>query len=346
MQQIQHHTDRLQELDALRGAAAASVMWFHYTVQYHELFGQSPSPWSFPPGRYGVQLFFVISGFVIFLSLARISSLWDFAANRISRLYPAYWTCVTLTFLVMLTTPLPGLNVSTGDALLNLSMFQYWLLVPHVDGAYWTLAVELVFYGLVSVIYLLGWLRHAERWIATWLAMIVLVRWGDLNGFHIPPIIRSTLLLDHGHFFFAGILFYRMKHEGFTLVRWLLLAICVFAAWYVRDVAHAASLVVSSALFLGFITGNLKWIILPPIIFLGEISYPLYLLHQNIGYVIIARLHEAGLDSPAWLFVPVIVSLALSVAVHHLVEKPAREWLRQKWKHGKLRTRLLSGCKI
>lgn len=340
MQLSQKHPDRLQELDALRGIAAAAVMWFHYTVQYQDFFAQPHAAWSFPAGRYGVQLFFVISGFVIFLSLSRDTSLWDFAAKRFSRLYPAYWTCVAITFAIMLANPLPGINVSALDALLNLSMINYWLLVPHVDGAYWTLAVELAFYAFVSALHLIGWLRHAERWIAIWLTLILLVRWGDLNGFHISPIIRTTFLLDHGHFFFSDVLFYRMKFEGFTSIRWLLLAVCVLAAWYVRDTAHAAALLVSSVLFLAFITGSLRWIVLPPIIFLGEISYPLYLLHQNIGYVIITRLQNAGLTSVAWLLIPVVVSLILGTLVHHLVEKPAREWLRRNWKISMLRFRL------
>ena len=220
------NTDRLQELDALRGIAATAVMLFHYTIQYHELFDQPHSTWSFSPGRYGVQLFFVISGFVIFLSLSRGTSLWDFAANRIIRIYPAYWVCLSITFAAMVANPLPEMNVSLMDAALNASMLNYWLLVPYVDGAYWTLTVELTFYASMGAMHLFGWLQKAERWISIWLSLILITSWGDLHGYHIPTVIRTTVLLDHGHFFFAGILFYRMKSSGFTALRWLLLAVC------------------------------------------------------------------------------------------------------------------------
>ncbi len=336
-------TDRLQELDALRGIAAFIVMCFHYTTQYGDEFGHVVAPAvTLPWGRYGVQLFFVISGFVIFLTLARSASLWDFVANRFSRLYPPYWVCVGITFAVLSIAPLPGLKRTPFEALVNLTMVQYWLQTPEVDSVYWTLAVELAFYAFVSGLYIIGWLSKVERWMTLWLALIFLVRWGDLHGIHISPLIRTAALLDHGHFFFAGVLFYRMKSDGFTLPRWLLLTTCITAAWYVRDLPHALALSVASILFLAFITGRLRWIVVTPLVFLGDISYPLYLLHQNIGFAIISRMEKAGFTAEAWLLVPAASVLLLSMCVNRLVEKPARRWLREKWKTSTIRARLTS----
>lgn len=333
---------RLQELDALRGIAALIVVWFHYTIQYQELYGHVvPPALPFPPGRYGVQLFFVISGFVIFLTLTRASSWWDFAANRFSRLFPPYWVCIGLTFTFLTVMPMRDLNVSSHDALINLTMLQYWLQKPAVDGVYWTLTVELVFYGFVSVLHLTGLLRRVELWVGIWLALIYAVHLAVHSGVNISPMIRTTLLLEHGHFFFAGVLFHRMKSDGFSLVRWGLLLACIAAAAYVRDLAHALALVAASLLFIAFITGRLRWIALKPLLFLGEISYPLYLLHQHIGYALIFRLQKAGFTAAAWLLVPVSVSLLLATAVNVLVEKPAREKLRMLWKNSALRSRLV-----
>lgn len=334
---------RLEELDALRGVAAFVVMCFHYTTQYGLEVGHAVTPAiTVPWGRYGVQLFFVISGFVIFLTLSRAGSIWDFAANRFSRLYPPYWACITLTFTVMLFNPMRGMNVTGGDAVINLTMLQYWLQRPNVDSAYWTLAVELAFYCFISCLHLIGWLKKVEQWMSVWLTLIFLVRWGDLSGIHLSPLIRSAAILDHGHYFFAGVLFYRMKYDGFTLVRWLLLLACVGAAWFLRDVDHAASLVVASVLFGGFITGRLGWIVVAPLLFLGDISYPLYLLHQYIGYALIFRMQQAGYTALPWLLVPVIVSVLLATVVNRLVEKPSRRRLRDQWNRSALRARLVS----
>lgn len=337
----QRTTGRLQELDALRGIAAVAVMIFHYTFQYIEFYPKPLPAFNLPWGRYGVQLFFVISGFVIFLTLSRSASIWDFAANRFIRLYPPYWVSIAITFSLLAVMPMPGLNVSPLDAVLNLSMLQYWLLRPFVDSVYWTLSVELVFYAFVAFLHFTGWLRRVELWMSVWLAVIFFVQFLVRSGINISPLIRTSLLLEHGHFFFAGVLFHRMKSDGFNLQRWLLLIACIAAARYVRDTPHAISLIVSSALFIGFITGRLTWIVVTPLVFLGDISYPLYLLHQNIGYAIISRLDHAGLKSEAWLLVPMAVSILLAFVVNRLVEKPSRERLRAKWKGSALRRRLV-----
>ena len=338
----QKQTDRLQELDALRGVAAIIVLVFHYTTQYQELFGHVVAPsLTLPAGRYGVQLFFVISGFVIFLTLTRASSIWDFAANRLSRLYPPYWACIGITFSIMAFLPMPGLNVSAGDAIANLTMLQYWLQRPAVDGVYWTLAVELVFYAFVSALHLIGLLRRVELWVSIWLAFIFITQWVVQSGVNFSPLIRTTLLLEHGHFFFAGVLFYRIRNEGFTMLRAALILVCIVAAWFVRDVPHMLSLVAASALFALFVSGRLGWIAVGPLLFLGEISYPLYLLHQHIGYTVISRMEKAGLVSEAWLLVPATIVIVLSTLVNRLVEKPARQWLREVWKKSALRRALV-----
>lgn len=333
---------RLHELDALRGIAAMLVVWFHYTVRYQEMYGHVvPPAVTFPFGRYGVQLFFVISGFVIFLTLTRASAWWDFAANRFSRLFPPYWVCIGITFAFLAALPMKDLNVSGRDALINLTMLHYWLQIPTVDGVYGTLTIELVFYAFVSVLHVTGLLRRVELWVGIWLALIFAVQLAVHSGINFSPMVRTTLLLEHGHFFFAGVLFYRMKSEGFSPVRWGLLLACIAAAAYVRDLAHALSLVVASLLFIAFITGHLRWVALKPLLFLGEISYPLYLLHQHIGYTLIFRLQKAGFTAGAWLLVPTVVSVLLATVVNVLVEKPAREKLRTLWKSSALRSRLV-----
>jgi peptidoglycan/LPS O-acetylase OafA/YrhL len=97
--------NRLFELDVLRGIAALGVVMYHYTTHYDELYGHSQKVLIyFPFGQYGVELFFIISGFVIFMSLERTKSSLDFIVGRFSRLYPAYWTAVILTFTIVTVT--------------------------------------------------------------------------------------------------------------------------------------------------------------------------------------------------------------------------------------------------
>src|SRR3954454_2537178 len=99
---------RFQELDVLRGLAALAVVLFHYLTRYDQIYTpRGDVPFGFPFGTSGVELFFVISGFVIFMTLARCASASDFLISRFSRLYPTYWAAVLLTWIIGSMWPLP-----------------------------------------------------------------------------------------------------------------------------------------------------------------------------------------------------------------------------------------------
>lgn len=116
---------RIEELDALRGPAALAVMVHHYFNRFDFLYGHwFPVPKFTDVGKYGVHLFFMISGFVILMTLERTRRPVDFLFARFSRLYPAYWVCVLLTFALVRIFSLPGRETSVKDALVNLTMLQ------------------------------------------------------------------------------------------------------------------------------------------------------------------------------------------------------------------------------
>ena len=108
---------RIIELDALRGLAAMSVVLFHFTTRYEELFGRAnPLPLNFGWGDFGVDLFFMLSGFVILMTLERTSHSLKFAWGRFTRLYPAYWAAVALTFGAVAVFGLAGQEVGLGSS--------------------------------------------------------------------------------------------------------------------------------------------------------------------------------------------------------------------------------------
>ncbi len=165
---------RILELDVLRGLAALAVVLFHYTTKYNELYGHDAAlTLRCPNGIAGVFLFFIISGFVIFMTLERTKGTADFLVSRFSRLYPVFWASVVLTYVVVAVFGLPGAEVRPRDAALNLAMFHEWAGIPSVDGVYWTLAVELKFYLLMFAIFFAGLLRRAEAFVAVWLGLAI-----------------------------------------------------------------------------------------------------------------------------------------------------------------------------
>lgn len=208
-------SDRLLPLDGLRGLAALLVVGYHYTTRYQELFGHpAPLRLSLPLGHYGVQLFFVISGFVIFMTLERTQDWRDFLVSRFARLFPAYWVAVLLTWLVVWRFSLPGREVPASAMWINLTMLQGWLHAPHVDGVYWTLTVELAFYAMVLCLHALRLLPRLPLVVAGWLCAMLVSHWAETRlGWRWTDMARTTLLLEHANLFMAGMLLYRGSGE-------------------------------------------------------------------------------------------------------------------------------------
>lgn len=335
---------RLLELDILRGLAAAAVVLFHYTSQFDELYGHAASmSLRFPHGHYGVHLFFVISGFVILMTLQRSKFAADFLVSRFSRLFPAYWAAILVTFTVVSLFPLPGYNVRLRHLLVNLSMCQHWLGVPSVDGVYWTLAVELKFYVLMFALYLTGLLRRIE-WVAVaWLGVVLAnLALKQLGGPTVPGPVRAALIMNYAHLFIAGTMFYRLKTDGNAWHRHLIVAICLGMQLLTSGWLPGMIILGVFSVFYLLVWDRLSWIVCKPLVFLGTISYSVYLLHQNIGYVILHGLRDITGSPIVLLGVPCLATVALATALTFGIERPASELIRQAYKRRRSEGRPLS----
>ena len=135
---------RLIQLDIFRGIACLMVLLFHYTTQYSKIFKNQETIqlFDFKYGGLGVDLFFIISGFVIFMSINRNISPFQFLIKRFVRLYPTFWICVSITFCIVHFSELIQYKRSFLDFIVNLTMVPDVFGVPKVDGVYWSLLPE------------------------------------------------------------------------------------------------------------------------------------------------------------------------------------------------------------
>ncbi|PWU58654.1 hypothetical protein DLE60_20600, partial [Micromonospora globispora] len=334
---------RLYVIDGLRLVAALLVVGFHFTV-----FGK---PWEYEGlpalgtytqfGWLGVYLFFLISGFVICMS-AEGRGLAQFAAARITRLYPAYWFAVLATSAVVTLWPVVGKPLSPGDVLTNLTMFPDLLKVDQVDPVYWTLAHELRFYLLFGLFVLVrGYTpRRVLLFAAGWLI-------ASLFAYKSIPALTNLLIPRSSALFVAGMALFLIYRHGSNIYLWGL----VGASWLVSlemigslephpparpvlsptEVAMVeAALVTAFFLILAAVATHrlaLGWRWLTTA---GALTYPLYLLHEYIGWVMIHHLHQV---LPEWvtLLVVVVFFLVVSWLVHRFVEKPVSNWLRRRF---------------
>lgn len=323
--------DRVVELDVLRGLAAVAVVLFHYTVRYDKLFGYATPPLvRVPVGFYGVEVFFCISGFVIFMTLDRTRRSMDFVVSRASRLWPTFIAAIVITFSVVHLFGLEGRQATGLQAFVNITMFPGLLHVPFVDGVYGSLQVELIFYCWMLAAFSWGMLKHVR--LMLWLSLlppVIFFLSHRFLGRHPPYLLGTFLLIDYIPFFAIGMAAYNMRTErGFPAKDLLLMLAAIGVTAICASVADAAVALFSTLVFCLIAWGRLGTIARAPLIFLGTISYPLYLLHQNIGYIIIRGSLGHGLSTNLAIVVAATVSIGLAAAVTWTVEKPARAWIR------------------
>ncbi|CAN5212816.1 acyltransferase [soil metagenome] len=321
---------RLQELDALRGIAALVVLLFHYSVRFHELFPAARHvPYGLMVGHYAILLFFAISGFVIFFSLERIDRLSDFAIKRFARLYPAYWVAMAVTLVVEYVGDAPALLVPPATVAANLTMLHGFLFLPGVDGVYWTLGTELAFYICMGALWFSRRADRIETILAVWMGLHLF----DARFQLLPSRISMLLVLDAIPYFAIGIITYRVWagqrswREQLPLVAWLMLGETLTET---MDITLVAGLLL--LLFAAVIAGRARMLAHPALLWLGTISYSLYLMHHNIGFVVILRLQDAGWNPWAAAGTAMLVAFGLAMLLHHFVEEPAARAIGRWWK--------------
>ncbi|WP_165975911.1 acyltransferase family protein, partial [Actinomadura rubrisoli] len=331
---------RLTELDLLRFLAALAVVLYHFTG-----FG-GPGPWPeaarevFPEiagitryGYLGVDLFFMVSGFVILMS-AWGRGPGEFGVSRVVRLMPAYWASVLLGAAVYAVFReghgVPGLVVP------NLTMLQGGLGVDNVDAVYWTLWVEMHFYVLAAVLAGIGiTYRSCLVFMAAWMLGGV---FADEAG---NRFLQVMLVPTWSPYFIAGMALYMIHRFGPTLLLWGYVAASWLLALYWggwrADHAFKGSdeLVVSgvvTAIFLIMIlvaTGRLSGVRWRGLTVLGALTYPLYLVHSQVALPLLDAVYP-DLDRWGALAAVTAASLLLAYALHRLVERPAAPWLKAR----------------
>lgn len=312
---------RIQELDSLRGLAALAVVLFHYTTKYSEIFDTqlTTSVFNFKYGHYGVQLFFIISGFVIFMTVNKINSGAEFVFKRFIRLYPIFWVCMTITFVITTISSIPNFKRTGFDFLLNFTMIPKILGGNPIDGAYWSLIPELFFYALMLFIII----NKIKSKIITigyvWLFLIVIS-----SIINLPSIVHLILNLKYGLLFLIGINFYYIYNNESKIINHIQIFLCLLVSFVIHDNIFPFFLIFFIGLFYLFVYQKLMFLAVKPLIVLGQISYALYLLHQFIGYIIQYNLINKMGVTNFWVLIllPLTIVIILSYFLTLYVEKP------------------------
>lgn len=326
-------TTRLNALDLLRFVAALAVVAHHWHwPAAAELKAQDwyPTWLAVHGGYFGVSLFFLISGCVILMS-AQGATAREFVVARVIRLYPAFWVCCAITWLVCAGDPLAP---QIGAFIVNLTMFPGASGVAFVDGVYWTLALEAKFYLLIVILIGLQRLDRIEPVLWVWLALALMPAGRDLRAF---------LMSDYAPFFIGGCACFLLSQRP-TWSRSALFAAAMIAgtwsslqlwAWFAATIGQqfqpwlvGGVIAAMYPLMLAIATRRISLPSWPWLAAVGAMSYPCYLLHKQIGGRLFGEWRDV-LPWPVLTAVAVAWLLAISWAVAMLVEPRFKRALRR-----------------
>lgn len=335
----QNPFDRIATLDLLRLVAALAVVGFHYFFRGAAADGYLNV--AYPSvatvaiyGYLGVNLFFLISGFVIAWS-AEGRSWQAFAVARFARLYPGFVTCMAISWIVLAAAQHPAFPVTMKQFVANLIIFSPALGEPFVDGVYWSIVLELIFYGWVTLAIMAGvFSRLKLQLVAGWLAMCA------FNEFYLgSEALRLLFVTEYGALFAAGILVQHILANGRSTETLMLFAAAFLLSCNTMTVGRdwmqdhygisipLAQLVLANAaihaMLVGAVISRERLAVTPLILMVGGITYPLYLLHQHVGYVAINAL-APRLGAWGAALATILLMLLASWAVWRFVERPAR----------------------
>jgi peptidoglycan/LPS O-acetylase OafA/YrhL len=324
----------------LRGLAALTVVFSHY-IPYWDMYAASiPVIVPNAVGHDAVKLFFVISGFVIFFTLDRCKTVADFAVLRFSRLYPTFWAALVLSTAVGVLGF--GERFWAGGFVTNATMFHEFLGYGHLNNVYWSLTVELAFYLNAAWLFALGLHRRTHAVVLVWLAAAAAwIAWLRLSG-SVPlaiPIddqqrgwIALLTSLDFAPYFSLGILFYAVKRNGWTRGSLALMAFAIVVEFMLNLWEGLLVAGIACGLFALALQARLRFAVSVPTLWLGAISYSLYLLHRNLGYNGLSWLHEHGVGAVPAIALMTIAALAGATVLTYTVEQPASAFIRAWYK--------------
>ena len=339
---------RIPELDALRFIAAIAVVFYHYC--YFASAQNAKYPEIAPLAHYGylgVQLFFIISGFAIARS-AEARTPGEFLAGRFSRLWPPFAVACTFTWLFVLTLGNPPIERSFWEYLASMTMLGRAFKIELVDGVYWTLLYEWIFYFCMAAVIAWSFTKRLELSLWLWALVSAIVLYLDNQA------LEKITVASYSGLFISGVCFYRM-HEGKAkrttqalLVTAIVLAF--FQTWNDAiyrnthyhenfDVRIVLALMTSFFIvFYGLVQGKFTFFGVGILSQLGRLTYSLYLVHQNVGYTLSNHL-EPTLGRWPMLALQFAQAFALAWLMHRFVEGPSQRWVSQKlsplWQSGK-----------
>lgn len=353
------HEGRIKVLDGFRCIAILSVIFYHFFYRFRSP-GEGLPAYPYEPislvkyGYFGVQFFFVISGFVIYQSMEKTETFSDFLQKRAIRLLPSLVVCSLVTLLFVEVADTSGdfkglhsqtlLNFLPSITLIPPAFWNFVLQssdIGYIDGVYWSLWAEIVFYFSAACLFYYNRKNFVRLWLLATLSLICLrvltspkmyVYFPDQVDVIFGVFYRSFFFFNINYwvYFTLGIFFcslYKKQRHG--LVDWSIVCLLTLSEFYFIRNTQLIALFISLILLFVIFIRRPSWLTFLEsriVVVVGLVSYPLYLIHENVGLMMIHGLANVNPVRELNVYLPLIIAVLLigfSYCVYIFVERPA-----------------------
>lgn len=353
MSEVENEKTYFPLIDVLRFFAAISVMFFHYFSTY--LNGGNLFNIWIKYGYLGVELFFIVSGFVIYFSISE--NIKKYFIGRFVRLYPMFWVACTITYITTIVFKYLDhqiISLPFYKYLFNLLIINNGKVANMIDGSYWTLTIEIMFYIYIGMFVLLFKKKNISWFYYMWTLLTIIVFTFNLQEFFISKL---ALVRYSPYFVFGGTLailiedyknsksvttdkFFKLKNLIILLVTFLLPHYINYKLQIHSTPSNNFGIFDTNGtiiIILIFVIATLAVLISNRIknrtivniaVTIGGMTYPIYLLHNKIGSLVIEYFAEFGRFNFASIFTSTLIIFVSYILYKY--EKPIRYDLKIK----------------
>ena len=314
------------QIEGLRGVAIMLVVIYHLIDRFQQIYLNREIVIMNFWGSFGVTIFLIISGcFAVNIDSKAITlnEAWYALKKFFLRLWPAYAICICLTFILTHIAELPLRTYNLKELLLNLLVINHVINVPYIDGAHWYLTVLISMFLVVLVLKIFG-IQSCPFVYCVWIAIASIIGCFYNNSFLFGGCFTAC--------YCVGIAIRALLNvDNQSKFSWYLVLIeAILATLMTRGMICTVEMIFGGLMVLLCLYDKLNFLNNVICIWIGKISYSLYLIHQNVGfwieYQLMKKMNEYHLF---FALIAIVVVVLLAVIIFYFIERPARSIIKK-----------------